>query len=315
MRLARVLGKHWLSILLFTPLSIALIVSWECFTLKPDCKPEKEWGEKSARSTDTTEYRDSTVTITYTRHGQETKDKPASGESAKNCSFACYVAKKTADDPIALFTAGLLYVTWGLAIFTFQLWRSSVAQGIISHKAFVEDKRAFIYPIDVAYLATTDARGFHNWRLQPFIRNSGTTATTKMWTDLKVLVQDERISTSWNGDPIFNEFDDEPRAGFFPPQQNFFGDIVPHEPRPAISPEQFSASQRKEKFIYLIGRFIYYDRFPETFQHVSGFCWEISMLTDPFATEPPENARFKWTQVPAGCYERDGEISNKWVIN
>ena len=257
---------------------------------------------------------DSTVTITYTRNRQNDANKTASAESPAICTFPCNILKQSFEDAAVFYTLLLFLVTYTLAIFTYRLWRASVNQGTISHKAFVEDKRAFIYPIDLMYISTIDGQGFHSWRFQPWIRNSGTTATKKLWTNLKLIIQDEPISANSYWDPIFNEFEEEPRAGFFPPQQNFFGDIAPREPLLGISAEQISACQKGDKFIYLIGQFIYYDRFPHTFQHVSGFCWEISMLSDPFTSAPPETIRFKWTQVPAGCYERDGEISSKWAI-
>ena len=252
MRFVWVVQRRWFWILVFLPLIVASLAIWNCLWYEASCKAEARWTGESTGTTDTTEYRDSTVTITYKRHAPDGNKDVSSTASAEQCSFSCYIVKKSLDDPIALFTGGLLWVTWALAIFTFQLWRGAVDQGDLAHRAFVADKRAFIYPTELHSEAEV-VGGYYAWRFRPLIKNSGTTATKKVWMYSKCVVLPETIEPSYGADPFFSEFPDEPRAGFIAPQQEVYSDISPRPPLPGISADDLAAAQRGEKFIYLVG--------------------------------------------------------------
>jgi hypothetical protein len=169
-----------------------------------------------------------------------------------------------------------------IAIFTIVLAGVSDRQAKLTKEAFIDDKRAFIFAIELAAFHEPDAAsGSYVWRFRPQWRNSGDTPTRRM----SLYVECELRNTPLP--PGFRFEDRRPSGvGMIAPKANAFGGIAPVPPQAAITPQDIVDSQAARKFIYLWGWAKYFDVFPSTNQHITRFCWLITPVGDPRAFVP-----------------------------
>jgi len=77
-----------------------------------------------------------------------------------------------------------------------------------------------------------------------------------------------------------------------------------------ITPQDLKDVQENRKFIYLWGWMRYFDVFPKTTQHITHFCWFVTVIGDPFncvpmtpATPPTASVLyFNYLQYSEGNY-------------
>jgi hypothetical protein len=84
----------------------------------------------------------------------------------------------------------------------------------------------------------------------------------------------------------FNYLTTEIGTALIPPKSNTGGGIAPRFPDPAITPQDIIEVQAGRKFLYLSGWARYLDVFPDTPEHVTKFCWQITPLGNPLTFNP-----------------------------
>jgi hypothetical protein len=96
--------------------------------------------------------------------------------------------------------------------------------------------------------------------------------------------------------------------GIIGPKETLTGGIAPQGA--AITPQDIVDAKTFRKFIYLIGWVKYFDVFPNTPEHITHFCWLISVTGDPQTFVPntsgqpptPGTLNFQYLQHTEGNY-------------
>lgn len=204
---------------------------------------------------------------------------------------------------IALFTFFLFAGTAGLAIFTYRLWKttrdlatdaknSSSEQIELARDTAQRQLRAFVYASGIEEFPEFYANNptLIHWRVRPVWKNSGSTPTRNLR-----LFSDCEITTS----PLppgfdFNQLRHRPGTGLLGPNYSSMGGLAPDPRKPAISPQDILDVQQGRKFIYVWGWARYRTVFPKSEEHITRFCWSISVIGNPLSCKvgvPPGHPR------------------------
>ncbi len=231
----------------------------------------------------------------YAGH-DEAADKCAAEEN-KNHGFW----EKTNCDPTAYFTVWLVAFTGVLAVSTIGLWivtwRASVSQARdmkasiaaaeksteIARDAMIAGERAFIFCTGALPFWDLDpATNLYHWRFRPNWKNSGDTPTRKMTMHTECVLRDDPLPLGFD----FNYPTAEIGTALIPPNTETGGGLAPRFPAPGISPQNILDVQSGKKVLYLMGWAKYSDVFPDTPEHVTRFCYQITPLGDAFTFNP-----------------------------
>jgi hypothetical protein len=234
---------------------------------------------------------------TVPRFSQNDTSNKRSAEEGKNPGFW----EKAADDPVAYFTLWLVGFTGVLAASTIGLWivtwRASASQARdmkasiaaseksadIARDAMVAGERAFVFTTGaLAYWTFDPITKLYEWRFRPNWKNSGDTPTKNMTMHTECELRTTPLPPGFNFDYPTTEIG----KALIPPNTGTAGGIAPRPSLPAISPQDILDVQAGNKILYFYGWAKYFDVFPETPQHITRFCWQLTPLGDSFAYDP-----------------------------
>jgi hypothetical protein len=194
-----------------------------------------------------------------------------------------------------------------IAAFTLTLWIATSQQARLTQEALIADKRAFVFADGLVPLwmqpDTAHPVGFR-WRLRPKWRNTGATPTKNLQLHVECEVRNSILPAGY----IFAPQNGIIGNGIIPPNAELYGGEAPAG---GITPQDILDAQRFEKFIYLWGWVKYFDVFPNTPEHITHFCWLVTVSGDPFAFTPNALGQplspliFNYLQHTEGNYAED----------
>lgn len=174
--------------------------------------------------------------------------------------------------------------TIAIAVFTLALVLVSNRQARLTKEAFVGDKRAFVFPIDLKYDRSKDTGSdTYSWRFRPVWRNSGATPTMGLRIHTSCELLNSELPNSFRFDQAITNI------GFgvvLPPMQEMLGGIAPASPRSPISTQDLIDVQAGKKFLYIWGWATYRDIFQGTAEHLTRFCWTVTCTGNPRSYNP-----------------------------
>jgi hypothetical protein len=169
-----------------------------------------------------------------------------------------------------LLTIPYVIVSIGLLVATRQ-------QAKLTREALATDKRAFMSPEGFRQFWEVAPEGRYNWRFRVHWRNTGSTPTKEATMYSQCEIRDSLLPPGYNF-PVDDRFVVKMFVG---PNTDAFGGSVPRSPEPAITPDDVADVQEGRKIIYLWGWIKYNDVFPSTPQHISHFCWALTITGNP----------------------------------
>jgi hypothetical protein len=187
-----------------------------------------------------------------------------------------------------------------IAIFTIVLALASGRQANLTREALVADKRAFLFAIQISPVWEKVGDEYF-WRVRPVWRNYGFTPTRKLRTYVDCEIRNSVLPPDFN----FRHDPTQIGKGLMAPQYESPVGQAPRSPGAPISPQDILDVQQGRKFIYLWGWARYFDVFRGTPERVTHFCWFITAIGDPKASDtnsPPEKLRFHFVVHPIGNY-------------
>jgi hypothetical protein len=203
-------------------------------------------------------------------------DKPASIGSVGVAYVAC------SGDFVDSHGSGIsALATLIIAFFTCTLWVATSTQARLTKEALIADKRAFIFADGfIQNWETGAAPNLYNWRFRPRWRNTGSTPPRRLTTHVECEIRNTILPKGY----AFNHDNGQIGTGLIPPHAETFGGIAPQGA--AITPQDIVEAEHFRRFIYLWGWTKYFDVFPETPEHITHFCWLITIVGDPMAFVP-----------------------------
>jgi len=168
-----------------------------------------------------------------------------------------------------------------IAAFTGTLWIATSRQAQLTEETLIADKRAFIFADNYMQFWELDATtNLHNWRFRPHWRNTGSTPTRRLTMHVECEVRNTMLPEGY----AFTYDRTQIGKGIIPPKGEMLGGIAPQAA--AITPQDILDSQAGRKFIYLWGWAKYVDVFPGTPEHITHFCWLITVTGVPTTFVP-----------------------------
>jgi len=205
---------------------------------------------------------------------------------------------------------GILCVTLLYTLISIGLLNATRKQSRATREALITDKRAFMYADGILSVWESDSTtGFYNWRFRPRWRNAGETPTRDAIMYVQCEIRDQPLPARFDF-PV-----DENAIGkaFVGPKADMFGGAVPRGgPATAVTPEDIWNVQEGRKLIYLWGWMKYYDSFPNTPQHISHFCWFLSVSGNPRTFVP--NTPVADLQAGEFIYEQPAATGVEYVF-
>lgn len=233
-------------------------------------------GDENAKSSDTNTVRTNDTSSATSKEGNP-QEQPADIYRIASRWVCGWVTH-----PVDVFTYWIFLVTAFLAFYTYKLWASAVDQGNITQRIFMLDKRAFVYPTGVYGFSERDSpTDPYKWRFSVSITNSGETETQSLGILVECLVRNSVLPDGYDFTIHAPSV-----IGFVPPKFVLYTGSIPIISLPAITTNDMIDSQHGDKFIYLVGRILYFDVFPNTPMRVTSFCWLISCVGDLSAYDP-----------------------------
>jgi hypothetical protein len=198
----------------------------------------------------------------------------------------------------AVATAVIAAYTVVLSVSTKRLWRqaktaSEIAKAAadqakrsvdLAEASLVAGERAFIFAVGIAPLWEKSPDGkVYCWRFRPSWNNSGDTPTRELSFNTECVLLDK---TDLPKDFNFDQDTQPPGKGLIPPKSTLSGSQAPKVPLSAITPQDLADMQGGRKHLFFWGWARYRDIFPNTPQHITRFCWMITVVGDPFNYDP-----------------------------
>jgi hypothetical protein len=167
-----------------------------------------------------------------------------------------------------------------IAAFTVTLWIATSRQGVLNREALIADKRAFVsadgFKQEWVHDIATDT---YSRRFRPHWKNTGSTPTKRLTTHVECEIRNTPLPDGY----VFTATNAHIGRGVIPPQSDVYGGAAPLA---AIQPQDLVAAQNLQRFIYLWGWTKYFDVFPNTPEHITHFCWYITVGGDPMTFVP-----------------------------
>jgi hypothetical protein len=224
-----------------------------------------------------------------------------SREGAKECakyglaSFALHEIGAALDSNNGLITAiATVFIAWftfSLRRSTDKLWNAGERQialaresADIARQAMVAGERAFVFANGIAPFFSPGEDGNLYWRFRPKWKNSGDTPTRNMTMQTSSVWRESELEADF----VFDDPLQKVGTALIPPNTETLGGVAPKPDQPAVTPNDILDIQAGKKFLYLVGWARYSDIFPETEQHITRFCWLVSVTGDPFKPVGPK---------------------------
>jgi hypothetical protein len=229
--------------------------------------------------------------------------------TANNYSYSYNYYRPSAESPPVWFqiltTVILLAFTGGLWWTSVKQWQALKEQAKITQQALITDKRPFVFAFALTAQWKRNEEGIYVWKLRPQWRNTGETGTKQFAAFAHCEIRDTPLPLGY----VFNYEGAIPGIGFIGPKMEHLGGITPVGDL-YVTPRDIIESQNGRRFIYLWGWAKYTDVFPNTPEHTTHFCWNITVLGDPTTFNPrvkepaPEKGalRFDYAQHLEGNY-------------
>jgi len=236
-----------------------------------------------------------------TQEANESGNSPKENQSVFGATVDSYV-RCTGDFVNDSGSAITAIATVIIAAFTFTLWIATKTQSELSREAFIADKRAFVFAGGIAPFYEPDvATGHFNWRIGVTWKNSGDTPTRNLRLYVDGFLSNVPISPTFDFSQASAAV--PPGPGMLGPKMDGVAGQAPHMPGRGLTPQDVLDMQTGSKFFYVWGWARYWDVLPNTPEHLTRFCWQITAAGNPFTFNPivdPNSVRFFNIYQPRG---------------
>jgi hypothetical protein len=223
----------------------------------------------------------------------------AAKQQAKTEEEEAKSSKETWCSPSVIVQVVLAIVGAGYLLFAYLQWISAKENLIANRRAFLSADML------VPYWQFSTIPGQINWTFRATLRNSGATPTKNLTMYIRCEVRDSVLPPKY----AFEYDSADVAAAFIPANGGIQSGVAPRIEKP-ITPQDLAGAKDGKKFIYLWGWMRYFDTFPKTPEHITHYCWLLTVVGDPFNCEPitpttPANARvlqFNYLQHGEGNY-------------